>query len=241
MKITRKLIRHLIIESLTGRRLDPVAKRITYDIVEALLSDEIRSALLQRGQIKFNITTQLPKELVWLAEIIVHLYLGNEFKSAASYSYLPDATDDERSQSVLNVHVLVPSNYNREDVLKNRYMILSNVRHELEHSGQPTDTLSDVQSKIEYEEDIFASPESIVNYYTSSAELPAHAVDWVLKAKTLKQNPYDVLDSQLYNIYAQGIRQGHSEEDMQKTMETLVSVYYPYYKKRWRHMKIPEA
>ena len=45
MKITHKQLRSLIRESLTGRRLERVAKRIVYDIFEYLIDDDVQADL----------------------------------------------------------------------------------------------------------------------------------------------------------------------------------------------------
>jgi hypothetical protein len=127
----------------------------------------------------------------------------------------------------------MPTDYTIEEISRFRFDIESDVRHELEHSGQTTQDLMSVQSKIKTEEDIWKSLQNAWDYYSSQTELPAHAAGWVLKAKRTRQSVYDVIYQQLYRIYATGIDVGYSEKDMSIFMNKLSNLYYNYIDKRW--------
>ena len=52
-------LQKIIYESLTGRNLERVAKRIVYDIFEYLIDDDIKNAFTSQGNIGFVVDTNL--------------------------------------------------------------------------------------------------------------------------------------------------------------------------------------
>ena len=236
MLLTVRQLRLIILESLTGRKLERVAKRIVYDIFEYLVDDDLRSAYSKQSKIGFIVDVRLPASLTWLRRVIVKMQHSEGFNSSARYEYDLNATDDQRKTSDLIVNLYMPADYTVQEISKFRYSIESDVRHELEHSGQDTDTLMAVQSTIKSEDDIWQTLDNAWAYYASPAELPAHIAGWVLKAKRSRTNVSDIVYQELYRIYSTGLDEGYSKEDMAKFMNRLSIIYYDYLEKRWPNL-----
>ena len=233
MKITRKQLRRLIRESLTGRRLERVAKRIVYDIFEYLIDDDVQKAFNTQGKLGFAVETELPPALTWLNRVIVRMHIAQGFNSSARYEYDVGATDEQREYSDLIVDLFMPQNYTMQQVSQFRYDIESDIRHELEHSGQPTKDLMSLQQKIQTEDDIWQTLDNALVYYAAKIETPAHTSGWVLKAKRARQSIDDIAHEELYKIYATGLSAGYSEGDMSSFMSRLSKIYYKYIQARW--------
>ena len=236
LKIGRHKLRRIILESLTGRRLERVSKRIVYDIFEYLIDEEVRNAFNSKGQIAFVVETELPKNLTWLRRVIVRMNPSQGFNSSARYEYDLGATDEERKNSDLIVDLFMPSDYTVQEISKFRYSIESDVRHELEHSGQSTSDLMALQKTIKTEKDIWSSLSNAFAYYAANVETPAYASGWVLKAKRTGQDVYDIAYQELYRIYATGLDEGYEEADMANFMNKLSKLYYNYIQARWPRM-----
>ncbi len=233
MKVTSKQLREIIKESLKGRGLERVAKRITYDVFEYLIDDDIKQAFENKGNLGFEVESNATNDVDWLDRVIVYMRNSEYFASTAAYEYDLDASDEDRKSSDIIVNLYLPNDYNMQEISKMRYEIESDIRHELEHSGQSTEDLMNVRSTIQTEEDIWASLNNAWSYYGSDEETAAHISGWVLKAKRTKQDINDLLYSELYKIYATGLETGHTEESMQSFMKALSEKYYNYLKKRW--------
>ena len=55
----------------------------------------------------------------------------------------------------------------------------------------------------------------------------------MLKSKRTRQDIYDVIYQELYKIYATGLDEGYTEEEMSMFMKKLSNIYYNYIKNRW--------
>jgi len=233
MKITRCRLRKLIRESLTGRGLERVAKRIVYDVFEYLIDEDIKNAFSTQGKLGFVVETELPDALTWLNRVIVRMHPANGFNSSARYEYDLNATDEQRKDSDLLIDLFVPQDYTIQQMSQFRYDIESDVRHELEHSGQPTEDLMSLHHTIQKEEDICETLDNAMAYYAAKVETPAYTAGWVLKAKRTHQGIDDIAYDELYRIYATGLSAGYSQNDMAEFMNKLSNIYYSYINKRW--------
>ena len=149
MKLSKYQLVQIIKESLTGRRLERVAKRIVYDIFEYLIDADVKKAFKNQGSIGFVVESSLPEKLIWLERIIVRMHPSDGFNSTARYEYDINASEDQRRSSDLIVDLFLPTDYTIQEISKYRYEIESDVRHELEHSGQPTSDLMMTQEVIQ--------------------------------------------------------------------------------------------
>ena len=220
-------------EVATGRVLERIAKRITYDVFEYLIDSDIKQAFANKGNLGFEVETNATNDVDWLDRVIVYMRNSEYFASTAAYEYDLDASDEARKSSDIIVNLYLPNDYSMQEISKMRYEIESDIRHELEHSGQSTEDLMNVRSTIQTEADIWTSLDNAWSYYASDEETAAHVSGWVLKAKRTKQDINDLLYRELYKIYATGLDAGYDEQSMHKFMQALSKKYYNYLKMRW--------
>jgi hypothetical protein len=234
MKNLRKYIRNILLEkSLTGRKLEKVATKIAMEITEYLLDDDLRKAFGQKGNLQFQVDIQRPKKLIWLRDIVVALRSHDGFNVDAKYEYDLDATDEQRKDSDLIVNLHLPTDYTDEEIEKFEAEYEGSIRHELEHSGQPTDVLMHVQKTIKSADDIWSSLKNAEAYYVDQAETPAHTADWVQKAKRKGIHAADLIDQELNRIYTTGQHFGYSDEELGPFMNRLREIYQYYLMTRW--------
>tara|TARA_Y100001970_G_scaffold271481_1_gene366924 strand:- start:49080 stop:49823 length:744 start_codon:yes stop_codon:yes gene_type:complete len=234
MELLRKYIKTLLLEkSLSGRNLERAAKKIAKEITSALLDNGLKQAFVQRKSIKFRIDFEKPKKLIWLRDIIVSVEDSNTFNTHAAYEFDLDATDEQRKNSDLIIYLKMPSDYTEEELKRFEIKYEGSIRHELEHSGQPTEHLMSVRETIKSEEDIWISLENAEKYYINQSETPAHVADWVLQSKREGIPAADLIDRELNNIYATGLHFGYTQEEMVSFMNRIREVYQFYLMTRW--------
>jgi len=240
MKLLREYMRELLIEkSLTGRKLEKVASKITKEVIEYLLDSDLRAAFATQGSLEFQVDMKLPEGMKWLRNIFVELTPHNNFNSTAAYEFDLNATDEQREASDIILRLYLPQDYKDKELEKFKIEIESDLRHELEHSGQSTDILMDVQKKVP-DSQIWKSLQRAEDYYTSQAEIPSYVSGLVLKSKR-RDNTHaaDVIDEELYNIYATGIDKGYTEEELSPLMSRIRELWQYYLMKRWPEQDWP--
>jgi len=236
----REYIKELLIEtSLTGRKLEKVATKIAKEVTEYLLDEDLRETFATKGNVAFKIDLELDERVIWLRDIIVNLRASEEFNSDAKYEFDLDATEEQRRDSDLIVNLFAPQDYSDEEVEKFEAEYESDIRHELEHSGQDTETLMGVQRTIQSADDIWASLENAETYYINQSETPAHVSGWVQKAKRQDIPAADAIDEELYRVYATGMAHGYSEEELNPLMKRLREIYQFYLMTRWPEQDWP--
>ena len=222
----------LIKESLTGRKLESVSNKIAGEVMDYLLDADLRIAFAQQGELTFKVTADIPESVKWLREVIVELYPNDNFNSTASYEFDLDASDDQRKSSDIRLRLYLPTDYDDEELERFKVDIEGDIRHELEHSGQSTDTLMDVQRKVP-DSRIWKTLQRAEDYYTSKAEVPAYVSQLVLKSKKKGTNAADAIDKELYNIYATGMDKGYTEEQLAPLMSRIREMWQYYLMTRW--------
>ena len=245
-KILREYVREILIEkSLTGRKLERAARRIGREVTIALKDEEIKAFFSKPGRsfpLEFRLDYTPPEDVIWLRDVIIKMNppIGSqEFNASAAYEYSLNALPEERRNSDLILNLFMPTSYTDKDVDWFESKIVGTTRHELEHSGQPTEDLMATQRKIKDEDAIWASPESIEAYFIDKAETPAHVADWVLQAKMEGVEAADVIDWELQNIYVTALHKGYTEEEMGPVMARIREIYQYYLMTRWPQQDWP--
>jgi len=237
--ILRQYIRNLLLEkSLTGRKLEKVAETITNEVIEYLFDPDLRNAYATQGQLKFNVDIKLPKNVVWLRNVSVELIPHDDFNSSAAYQFDLDADDEQRKTSDILLQLYMPTDYEDEEIHRFKIEIESDIRHELEHSGQSTDVLMDVQKKVP-DSEIWKTLQRAEDYYTSEAEVPSYVAGLVIKSKRKGEPAADVIDKELYNIYATGLDSGYSKADLDPLMKKIREIWQYYLMTRWPEQDWP--
>ena len=241
MNLLREYIRELLVEkSLTGRKLERVAKSIANSVTQALKDEDIKEIFKSRDEIKFSVRGwKKPKALTWLRMVDVTLIASEKFNSSAAYEYSIDAPPEERENSDLLLKLYMPQDYTDAEVDRFRVKFLGAIRHELEHSGQSTKILRATQRKIPDEDAIWASLESIEEYYVDEAETPAHAADWVLQAKEEGLEAADVIDRELNNLWHTALEKGFTEDELHPVINRIRDIYQFYLMTRWPEQDWP--
>jgi len=233
MKLLREYIRELLIEkSLTGRKLEKVASKIAKEVIGYLSDPDLRDAFMAQGSLKFQVDMKLPEGMKWLRNIFVELTPHNNFNSMAAYEFDLNATDKQRETSDITLRLYLPQDYEDKELEEFEIEIESDLRHELEHSGQSTDVLMDVQKKVP-DSQIWKSLHRAEDYYTSQAEIPSYVSGLVLKSKRKGTNAADAIDKELSNIYATGIDEGYTEEELSPLMSRIRELWQYYLMTRW--------
>jgi len=203
-----------------------------------LLDSDLRDAFAAQGALKFQVDMDLPESLVWLRNVFVEMTPANDFNTTAAYEFDLDATEEQREDSDIVLRLHLPSDYEDEEIERFKVEIESDLRHELEHSGQPTDILMDVQRKVP-DSEIWKSLQRAEDYYMSQAEIPSYVSQMVLKSKRKGMNAADVIDKELYNIYATGFDEGYTEEELSPLMTKMRNVWQYYLMTRWPEQDWP--
>lgn len=242
----RGYIRELLVEkSLTGRNLERVAKAIGHEVSQSLKDNEIKAFFSKPDRdfpLEFRLDYTPPEKLIWLRHVIIKMNppVGNQhFSASGAYEYSIDAPEEERRNSDLILNLFMPTDYTDKEIDKFATKIMGTIRHELEHSGQPTEDLQATQKKIKDEDDIFSSLENIEKYYIDKAETPSHIADWVLQAKREGENAADVIDWELQNVYATALHKGYTEGELGPVMKRIREVYQYYLISRWPQQDWP--
>jgi hypothetical protein len=237
--ILRGYVRALLVEkSLTGRKLEKVAALIADEVVEYLLDEDLRGAFVTQGTLGFQVEVELPEAVLWLRNVYVKMEPSDIFNSDASYEFDLDATDEQREESDIRINLQMPTDYSDEELEKLKVEIEADLRHELEHSGQSTDVLMDVQRNVP-DSEIWKSLDRADYYYTSEAEVPSYVSSLVLKSKRRGSHATDEIDEDLNNIYATGLNRGYSEEELGSLMTKIRDVWQYYLMSRWPEQEWP--
>jgi len=239
ISLIQRHVREILLEkSLTGRRLEKVAEQIAHEVVEYLMDPDLREAFGQQGALKFQVDMELPETMVWLRHVFVEMTPANDFNSTAAYEFDLDASDIQREESDIVLRLQMPPDYEDEEIERFKVEIESDLRHELEHSGQPTDVLMDVQKKVP-DTEIWKTLQRAEDYYLSQAEIPSYVAQMVLKSKRKGMNAADVIDKELYNIYATGMDKGYTEEELSPLMTKMRDLWQYYLMTRWPEQDWP--
>ena len=232
------------INEVSGKGLERYATLISREIVKALKDDIIKNAFAQQGEVNFRLGDEgmeFLEDLDWVRYIKINLEAGRYVYSDAKYEFILDATDEERKESDIIINIVLPANRrgSYEDSVFSELIpeLKDSLRHELEHSSQPTDMLMNIQKEIP-EGQVWKSLESAETYYTSEAEVKAHAAGIYKKAKTMKQPVDEVLDDFLIAVWQTGLNRGHSEEGLEPLMKKVRELWRYYLMSRYPEAQI---
>ena len=228
----------LMEKSLTGNKLDNVAAQVADMVIEYLQDEDLRKAFASQGGIGFTLELELPESVLWLRDVYVRLHPADDFNSTAAYEFDLDASDAQREDSDMQLNLYMPQDYTDDELERLHVEIESDARHELEHSGQLTSVLMNVQKKVP-DSEIWKTLQRAEDYYTSEAEVPAHVASLVLKSKRRDMHGADEVDRELNNIYHTGLTNGYSEEELGPLMTRIRDIWQYYLMSRWPEQDWP--
>jgi hypothetical protein len=221
-----------------GRELENFTTLISREVINALKEDEIKEIFNNNGEVSFGLDTEeMLKNLTNVRNVYINLEAADYVYAHAKYDFILDATEEQRKESDVYINILLPLNYEHSVFSELIPELKDSLRHELEHSTQPTDILMKVQREIP-DGDIWKSLESAKTYYTSESETKAHIAGIYKKAKTLKEPVGSVLDQVLMEIWQTGISNGYSEEELGVFLAKLREMWRYYLMSRYPQAEI---
>jgi len=211
-----------------GRELEQYTTLISREIVNALKDSDVKDAFNQAKQAYFKLDIEhVLDNLEYVKDVYVNMLEGDLVYAYAKYEFDLDATEEQRKNSEIVVDIILPINYENSIFSELIPELKESLRHELEHSVQPTEMLMKVQKKIPTQ-DIWNTLEGAAEYFTSESETKAHVVGIYKKVKMLKEPAGEVLDQELMNIYSTGLHYGYTEEELGPIM-SKIREYWRYY------------
>ena len=226
------------INEVSGRSLENYTTLISREVIKALKNEEVRSRLSETGEVQFKMDIEhILKDLDWVRDVYIDLGGGDYVYADAKYEFDLDATDEQRKESDIVVGIVLPHDYDNSVFSELIPELKDALRHELEHSSQPTDMLMQVQKEIP-EGDIWKSLESAMTYYTSEAEVKAHVAGIYKRAKVLKAPAGEVIDEFLTQIWQTGLANGYSEEELHPLLGRIREIWRHYLMSRYPNAQI---
>ena len=221
-----------------GRKLERHTTLISRRVVDAIKDDEVKDAFNASGELEFQVDVgDIVQDLPNVRNLYVEMMAGDYVFAHAKYEFDLDATEEQRKTSDIIVNVILPAGYDDSVLSQLIPELKDSLRHELEHSTQPTDMLMKIQKQIP-EGDVWKSLESAKSYYTDEAETKAHIAGFYKKAKMLKEPMAKVIDEELWNIYSTGLSRGYKEEDLDPIMGEIKELWYFYALQRYPHAEM---
>lgn len=234
--LLREFIRRVLIEaSQTGRALERYTTLISREIVNAIKDEGIKEAVSETGSVHFRLDIpEILDDLEWLAQVDIKIQGVEEdiVDADAAYGFDLDASDEQRKTSDMTINIMLPADYTNDVLSRLIPELKSTIRHELEHSGQSTEDLMDVQRRVP-DAQVWKTMDSAEAHYLSRSEVAAYVAGAVKKAKMLKQPASDVIDEELIRIWQTGVAYGHPENEIDDLMGQIRQMYQDYLKKRW--------
>jgi len=226
------------VNEVSGKGLERYTTLISREVINALKDEGIKSHFNEKGEAGFQMSIDdILQDLEWVRGVFINLTSGEYVYADAKYEFDLDATDEERKTSDIILNIGLPLQYDNSVFSQLIPELKDALRHELEHSSQPTDMLMNIQKEIP-EGQVWKSLESAETYYTSEAEVKAHAAGIYKKAKTMKQPVDEVLDDFLIAVWQTGLNRGHSEEGLDPLMKKVRELWRYYLMSRYPEAQI---
>jgi len=212
-KIIKKELHERVV---TGRRLDRYATAFSREIIIALKDSDLKEYVSENKEATFSLTTELLNDLEWVRDVVVNVKIEQPIEGNVvhgSYDWILDDDEETRPQSDVYVNIEFSQLYTDQDFSVLIPKLKETLRHELEHSGQPTAMLKSTYEKIP-DKEIWKNLEVAEDYYTSESEVKGHIAGIYKRAKTEKKPAEDVLDHILDEVYHTGLSYGYSPEEI---------------------------
>ena len=228
------LLRQFIIEAIvTGRKLDRYATLLTRHVIDALKDEDIQNAFAEQEKLKFKLQDVVELgDISYLEDVFIHLHDADTIQATGAYEYDVGGTPEQRETSDIHVHIHLPIGYPKQIFNDLGNELIDAFRHELEHSGQPTEELDIVQKKVP-DSEIWKTLKRAEDYYRSDSEKKAHIPGWVKRAKRQRRPANEVIDEELYSVYATGLNFGYEKDELAALMKRISEDYYSYFQQRY--------
>ncbi len=208
-----------------GRALERYATELSRRIVNILKEDEVREEIATKNKVSYElIADDLLDDLEWVNSVVIHVNVAEQIDVIGSYEFTRSTTDEYRNESDIIINITIPDNFSDSDFSELIPELKDTLRHELEHSAQPTEMLT---QEIP-EDDVWDTIASANNYYNSRSETEAHVAGLYKRAKMLNEPAVDVIDNFLTDIYRTGIQSGHDKKEVSNLISRIRENWISY-------------
>ena len=235
MNRIREYVRELMLAEavVTGRKLNRYSTVIKRHVMRAIKDPEVRDHFSETGTVTFKLQG-VPEigEIDYLRDVIISITDGAPSISA-SYEFDLDATPEQRKNSDLSIHLILPRDFQNELLGFVDEELTDALSHELAHSGQETwELMSCIGSRVNAD-DIWSSLKNAAEYYMCPAEIVAHVTGYMKRAKRNKTHLAEVIDEELGYVYQAGIKFGYTEDELHDLMSEMREKYFAYARKTY--------
>jgi hypothetical protein len=221
-----------------GKSMENFTTLISRRIINVLKDEDLKDAFSQEGEVLFKLEAEdILSKIKNVNNVYVNLLANNFVYSNAKYEFDLDATEEQRKNSDIIVNIVLPIDYSKSHFNELIPELKDSLRHELEHSTQPTEMLMNIQKEIP-DGDIWKSYETAKKYYTDESEVKAHIAGLYKKAKTIRQPLIQVIDEELYYIYNTGLSNGLSAENLDPLFAEIRELWHYYALSRYPHAEM---
>ena len=224
-----------------GRALEHYTTGLSRKIVNVLKEDEVRELIVTVGEVDFELVAdELLDDLDWVESVIVHVSTADYLDVVGSYEYSKNADEEERKESDIIINIVIPEDFSDHDFSVLIPELKDTLRHELEHSSQPTEMLSNIEDVVPAEEDghVWSSIESADRYYNSQSETEAHVAGLYKRAKMLNKPASETIDKFLDDVHDMGTYYGHDENQVTKLISKIRKEWFDYLISRYPNADI---
>ena len=224
-----------------GRALEHYTTGLSRKIVNVLKEDEVRELIATKGEVDFELVAdELLDDLDWVNSVVVNVSTSDYIDVVGSYEYSTRASNEDREDSDIIINIVIPVDFSDHDFSVLIPELKDTLRHELEHSSQSTDVLSNIDDVIPAEDDghVWSSIESADRYYNSQSETEAHVAGLYKRAKMLNKPASQVIDKFLDDILDMGTHYGHNENDVTKLISKIRKQWFDYLISRYPNANI---
>ena len=221
-----------------GRKMEGYTTRLSREIVNAIKDEDLRAYFAETGKAEFKLQTEVLDEIENVRDLYVSLHAVPEeywhpaMAVAGKYEYTIGADTEERKTSDLDLMIRLPQNYELNLLSELIPEIKDALRHELEHSTQPTEILDLVQQKVPTGE-IWASLQTAEDYYTSESETKAHIAGLYKRSKMTNIPAHEILDDYLVEVYNTGLNYGYTEQELKPLILRMRELWLYYLASRY--------
>lgn len=230
--------RKFVNESSTGKKLEGYTTKLSREIVEAIKDEDLRAYFAENGKAQFKMQVDALDEIDNVRDLYIVMqavpeeYWHPPMAVAGKYEYTIGGDQEERKTSDLEIMFRLPQNYELSILSEVIPELKDALRHELEHSTQPTDMLDKVQKSVP-DGHIWASIQAAENYYTSESETKAHIAGLYKRAKMTNTPAHEILDDYLAELFHTGQYYDHTEEELKPLILRIRELWLYYLASRY--------
>jgi hypothetical protein len=239
MKIIESKLRQIIKEEvIKGRTLDRYTTALSRKIVNVLKNNQVVDKLhsMNTGEeveLKNPMgLDQIVADLSMVRDVYLILAVNDEGYLDVAGNYVFNT--ENRDESDFYIVIDLPIEYDDSIFSVLIPELKETLRHELEHSADPTEMLSIPP------DDKWSTLKNLEDHFVSEAETKAYITGLYKKAKMLKRPATELIDDYLSNVYNIAQSKGHDDKKLGDVMTRIRDVWRYYLLGRYPHAETEE-